>query len=377
MKKILPNTTINLICFDIISSMRITVKCKLNPTQEQVEILDETLSRCLGALNYVSKIAWEEKCFNRVVLHHFTYYKIKSKFELHSQICCAIINKVSFSYKTERKRMHIFKKAVLPLNINRTVRLKGTEIASISTISGRQKIALALGNYQKQMLAKAIKFCDSELIKRGKKFYLNIVIEIPDEPLKETENVIGVDMGIRNLATCSTGDNFSGEQVQAVRNRYHTLRQALQSKGTKSAKRHLKKLSGREKRFQEDVNHKISKQIVELAIKSNSAIALENLKNIRNTTKHRKDQRRSFHSWAFYQLRQFITYKAQMAGIPVFLVNPAYTSKTCSSCGSIGIRRGEHFHCPHCSFQADADFNASINISRAVVNQPIVATLTG
>lgn len=354
--------------------MKVTVCCKLNPDKKQIKILDKTLSKCLEALNYVSGIAWKKKCFGRVALHHLTYYKVKSKFKLSAQMVTSVRDKVSYSYKAEKEKQHIFKHPILPLNFPRTVSLKGLEIVSISTISGRQKIPLALGEYQKQMLAKATKYCDSVLIKRDKKFYLNICIEILDEPLKDTKDVIGIDMGIKNLATCSTGDNFTGEHVQSVCNRYQALRTVLQSKGSRSAKRHLKKMSGREKRFQKNTNHCISNQIIKLAQEANSAIALEDLTNIRKTAKHKKAYRGIFHRWAFYQLREFISYKAQRVGVPVLIVNPAYTSQVCSVCGNLGVRSGQSFHCLACSFQADSDFNAAINISKiAVVNQRIVS----
>jgi len=343
--------------------MNITIKCKLNPYEKQIKILDKTLSKCLDALNYVSNVAWKVKCFNRVALHHLTYYKIKFKFKLASQLCCSIKDKIAFSYKANKKKQHIFKQAILPLNFTRTISLKRLDIASVSTVKGRQKIPLALGEYQKEMLAKAIKFCDSELIKRDKKFYLNIVIELPDQPIRETKDVVGVDLGIKNIAVCSDGSKFTGEQVQKVRNRYDRLRSALQSKGTRSAKRHLKKMSGREKKFMRDVNHAVSKRIVELASQSISAIAMEDLTHIRKYARHRKKQRGTFHRWAFWQLRNFIGYKAQKSGTPIIMVNPAYTSQSCSSCGNLGIRNGSQFSCPFCGYKADADFNASKNIA--------------
>lgn len=356
--------------------MKIAIKCKLKPTEKQIKILDKTLSRCLGALNYVSKIAWNKKCFNRVALHHLTYYKVKKKFKLSAQTITAIRDKVVFSYRSNKKKEHIFKKAILPLNFNRTVTFKKSEIVSISTVSGRQKISLALGDYQKTNLSKAIKFCDSELIKRKDKFYLNIVIEIPDEPLKETRDAIGVDLGIISIATLSNGKNFSGDKVQSVREKNFRLKKSLQSKGTRSAKRHLKKMSGREKRFQKDVNHQISKQIVGFANKSKSSIALEDLKNITKNRRVRKAQRKKFHDWAFYQLRQFISYKAQREGLPVIVVKSAYTSQLCSICGNKGIRKRQNFYCPFCFFQSNADYNAARNIAlRAVFNQPIVASV--
>jgi len=356
--------------------MKITIKCKLNATVKQSKILDRTLKKCLEASNYISKIAWKNKCFNRVVLHHLTYYKVRKNFKLTSQICCAIKDKVVFSYKVDKKKEHIFKRAILPLNFVRTLRLINLEVASISTISGREKIKLQLGDYQRTNLSKAIKFCDSELIKVNNKFYLNITIELPDEPLKETKNIIGADLGINNIATLSNGKNFSGKKVQSVREKNFRLRNSLQSKGTRSAKRHLKRASGREKRFQKDINHQISKQIISFARETQSAVALENLKHIRKTAKRRKKQRRKFDSWAFYQLREFINYKAQREGIPVITIDPAYTSQLCSVCGTIGIRNGQDFHCSTCGFRANADYNAACNIAlRATVNKPIVASV--
>lgn len=354
--------------------MKITVKCKLDPTIRQAKILKKTLSKCLDAANYISQIAWKNKCFNRVALHHLTYYKTRKKFKLNAQITTSTRDKVAFSYKTDKRKEHTFKKAILPLNFIRTLRLINFETASISTISGRQKIKLQLSDYQRANLSKAIKFCDSELIKQNNKFYLNITIEIPDKPLKEARDILGVDLGINNIASLSNGKNFSGAKVQSVRKKNFRLRKSLQSKGTRSAKRHLKKLSGREKRFQKDINHQISKEIIEFAAETQSAIVLEDLKNIRKTTKHRKEQRRKFNSWAFYQLREFISYKAQRNGIPIIFVNPAYTSQLCSACGNMGVRNGQDFHCPICSFRANADYNAARNIaSRAAFNQPIVA----
>jgi IS605 OrfB family transposase len=354
--------------------MKMTVKCRLKPSEEQAGILNKTLVECLDASNYISGIAWKQHCFNRVALHHMTYHKTREKFGLTSQICCALKDNVVFSYKRDKKKQHIFKQAVLPLNFIRTISLKGLELASISTLSGRQKIPLILGDYQRQALSRAVKFCDSELFKRGRKFYLAITIEISEEPPKNPDKVLGVDLGIKNIAVCSEGSKFTGEQVQSVRNRHLRLRSALQSKGTKSARHHLKKMSGRERLFQASENHRISKQIIELASRNNSAIALEDLRYIRERARLRKEQRRDLHRWAFAQLRSFIAYKAQRTGIALYLVNPRDTSKTCSSCGQLGSRQGSQFSCPYCGYQADADFNASINIAqRAVVNHPIVS----
>jgi IS605 OrfB family transposase len=113
------------------------------------------------------------------------------------------------------------------------------------------------------------------------------------------------------------------------------------------------------------INHIISKQLVTTARATEKAIALEELTGIRQRTKVRKVHRSQHHAWAFYQLRQFVHYKAQDAGIVVVLVDPAYTSQTCHCCGNRGHRVRLNFSCPRCGYVGDADYNAACNIATA------------
>lgn len=147
--------------------------------------------------------------------------------------------------------------------------------------------------------------------------------------------------------------------------------------GTKSAKRHLKKLSGKERRFHRDVNHCVSGRLVAKAKGTGRAIALEDLKGIRNQTTVRRAQRSRHHTWTFRQLRSFIEYKAALSGVPVILVDPRGTSHICPECGhnekGNRVSRNE-FRCVRCGFAGPADHVAAINIAaRAAVNQPMVA----
>ena len=184
------------------------------------------------------------------------------------------------------------------------------------------------------------------------------------------EEPLGVDLGIVNLATDSDGQTYSGAAIEHTRQQVGTLKAALQTRGTKSAKRHLKQLSGREARFHRDTNHRISKQIVSKAKHSHKGIALEDLRHIRSRTERtvRKSQRHRHASWAFFQLRAFIAYKAAVAGVPVRYVSPRDTSRTCSQCGHCEkanrVSQAE-FLCRSCGFAAPADWNAAVNISRA------------
>jgi IS605 OrfB family transposase len=192
--------------------------------------------------------------------------------------------------------------------------------------------------------------------------------------LIEAEGVLGVDLGVKNIASDSMGGNFSGAELNGIRHRYFRLRRKLQKKGTKSAKRLLRKRRKKEHRFARDVNHQISRKIVDKALRHRLAIALEDLKGIRERTTVKKAQRRQHHSWAFHQLRQFILYKAQRAGVPVFLVDPKNTSRTCPSCGHVEKKNRKNrdwFHCQSCGFAGPADNVAASNIARrAAVNLP-------
>src|SRR5207245_7751131 len=159
----------------------------------------------------------------------------------------------------------------------------------------------------------------ADLLYRNGVFYLAVTLDVPTPTPDQPTDTLGVDLGIVNLATDSTGETFDGQQVEKTRQRMLNLRTALQKKGTKSAKRHLKKLSGKEARFRKNTNHVISKHIVQKAKQNKQAIALEELRHIRQRTERtvRHSQRARHSSWSFAQLRSFLSYKAALAGVPL------------------------------------------------------------
>lgn len=194
--------------------------------------------------------------------------------------------------------------------------------------------------------------------------------------------VMGVDVGENNLAAHSLGKVFGGEQLRDKRDRYLALRRRLQSNGSQSAKQKLRQVSGKEQRRVKHVNHETSKAIVCAAIEAGVAkITLEDLTHIRARIKAGKRMRGRLHRWAWRQLQTFVEYKAEAAGIAVEYVNPAYTSQTCSCCGSLGKRLKHRFVCDQCGLRAHSDLNASRNLARiggtvvplrAAVNTPDV-----
>jgi IS605 OrfB family transposase len=212
------------------------------------------------------------------------------------------------------------------------------------------------------------------MLVRGK-WYLAAVCDFDDPTLLRPEGVLGVDFGIVNIATDSLGERHCGAKVEAYRERYAKRRADLQRLGTRAAKRCLRRISGKQKRFQKHENHGISKRIVSAAERSRLGIALEDLKGIRARVKASKAQRRRLHNWGFGQLRAFIEYKAKQLGVPVVTVDPRDTSKECFACGCIDKRNRptqSELRCVECGHSDNADHNAAGNIvSRAIVTQPM------
>ena len=216
----------------------------------------------------------------------------------------------------------------------------------------------------------------TDLVLRNHKFYLAVVVDAPEESPYEPAGHLGVDLGIVNLAVDSDGETYKGEDVNEAMFRMDRIRTRLQGCASKSARRHLKRLSGHEARYRRDVNHVISKRLVAKAKDTGRAIILEDLKGIRAQTTVRKAQRRRHNSWSFNQLRTFIEYKAKVVGVPVMFVNPSGTSHTCPRCGVKAKRnrpKRSRFECVGCGLAGPADYIAALNIAtRGAVSRPIV-----
>ena len=261
---------------------------------------------------------------------------------------------------------------------------KPLDQVSLLTMQGRVLCKMLMGTRQRTMLTDTTwQNGSADLVWRKGIYYLHVTqshdnpnTTIPDTT--EQSDVIGVDLGIVQIATDSDGVQFSGAQVHTVRARYKLQRERLQKVGTPSAKRKLKRTAGKESRFQKDVNHCISKTLVAKAAITRKALALEDLTGIRDRITVRRAQRYERHSWAFFQLRLFIAYKAAFAGVSVIFVDPHYTSQTCSQvkchyCNAKNRKSQSEFVCLRCGLTMNADKNAALNIQWVAVNQPLVA----
>ncbi len=348
---------------------------------------DDDLKRTISLSNQACQecidTGMKEKTFNKTRLHHLTYRAIRTTHpELNSSLVTAVRDQASDMLKRLKLKKKPTKKqhSSIRLNHNTFRLLPDSKMVSISTIAGRKKYALKIPDYFKRY---NLKSSDSARIRTKKgRIFIDIIVEILIPKLKNIKRIIGVDRGVYNPAVTSDNTFFNSKKLREVKSRYKHLKGCLQRAGTRSAKRHLCRLSGRERRFVADVNHCISKAIVN---RDCDAIALEELRTGSMKRKGRtgKKTRRLIGNWSAKQLLSFIQYKAGMLGKSVILVNSHFTSQACNRCGDIrrANRKGKLFKCCVCSYSLHADLNASRNIaclakgkaSRLSVNQPFVA----
>ena len=368
------------------------VKLRVLPSAAQAAALEETLRTCNAAASWLSAQMHAARAFRKFDAQHRFYRDLRARFGLAAQPAIRVIGKVAESYAglranlaagsygppgSQRRRKIeespiVFRAAAaqpfdarclswqLPDDLGR-----GATV-SIWTLAGRMKCVPIMGSPQQLKLLRTSPPGESDLICRDGKWFLHATVEAPEAPLAEPANgFVGVDMGIVNIATTSTGEKASGSRLNAYRKRQARLRKRLQAKKTGSARRLLKKRRRKEARFAADVNHQISKRIVAEAERTGCGIAVEELTGIRDRVRLRKPQRATLHSWAFAQLGPFLAYKAKQAGVAV-QVDPAYTSQTCNACGWVDKRNRRSqavFKCGRCGFVGHADHNAAINIA--------------
>jgi IS605 OrfB family transposase len=238
----------------------------------------------------------------------------------------------------------------------RTSTLRGKQL-TFSSIGKRQRTILEVPEYFKKVF-ETWRFTGFQLLYCNNSFWIGLGFKT-EAPEKEDGEALGVDRGSHNIVATSQGDMFSGKRVMANRRRHLFNRKNLQAKGTRSAKRRLRALSGSEKRFCKQVNHLVSKWLV---ARNATVFVLEALSKI--SKKRKKHCNKRVSDWGFRQLEVFLKYKAEAAGKSVEYVSARYTSQRCNCCGHVakGNRKGNRFRCLSCGFSDHADFNAAMNI---------------
>ncbi|HEX6555728.1 MAG TPA: transposase [Ktedonobacteraceae bacterium] len=380
--------------------MERTVVVQLNPTPEQARTLKATLEQHTACFNAVAREGFTTACTNGVELHKRTYFPLRSQFpDLPAQLVCAARVKATEAVKSaltwKAKKEQAYPKQVAkaqkqgkPVPTFKPVRTPHSECAcirydqrsswvkwqsntcSLATICGRVELPFSIPAHLVQYAGN--KTCSADLCYRKGRFTLHIVVDLPVPQSSLSEEVIGVDLGMNRPAVTSNRQFLGEKRWKEQDRRAFRLKRKLQAKGTKSAKKHLKKLSGKQFRRHKDHDHVLSQLIVQHAAPG-STIVLENLKNIRENGKFgrgkkaskKRDKKRRLHSWSFAQLYFFVEYKAEARGMRVVKIDPRHTSQTCSKCGyqHRSNRRSQSlFLCRQCGYCLNADLNASKNI---------------
>ena len=383
--------------------MKLVVQVKLLPTPEQASALEATLRACNTAASDVAAVARETGTYRNYDLRKHVYAGIRADYALGAQAAQHVIKKVSDAYATlkanlragnygkpgSKRRRNVeanpvgFRwNAAQPYDARMLSWQADARTVSIWSTHGRLKGVAYTGSADQLKAIATSKIGESDLIFRDGMWFLYATVEVPEPELIDPSGFLGMDMGIANIAYDSDGTGYAGDRLNGYRRRQLRLRNRLQEKGTKSARRLLARRNKKEARHAANVNHRIAKTIVTEAVRTGRGIAVENLTGIRARDRLRKPQRVTLSSWSFHQLGGFLAYKARRAGVPLVQVDPRYTSQTCHGCGHRDKRNRpdqETFHCRSCGVVAHADHNAALNIAQrgvegwAAVNPPHVA----
>lgn len=382
----------------------ITLKLRLYPTSNQANLLEATMEQYQLASNLVSNYYFEHGFKPKQSdLQKSLYHLIRDTFGLKAQMAQSSFKTVLARYKTINTKLGRKPYKYLDSESGKWVSVKRNldwlqkpiqfsrpqcdlvsvrdwsfvkDQLSINTIGTREKIDYTAKGFEKYL--KQGKLGTARLVKSCGHYFLHVSCTLENTEFSKLnlKHVVGIDRGLRFLATTYDEQgktNFvSGNEIIAKRRKYKRLRQQLQRKGTKSAKRRLKAINQRENRWMSDINHQVTKTLVD-KYGSGTVFTIEDLTNVRFATeKVVKTKRYEQVSWAFYQFEQFLTYKAELQSSIVIKVDAHYTSQRCPKCGSIdklARNHGTHeYHCTYCGYTSNDDRIGAINIQMLGTN---------
>jgi putative transposase len=342
--------------------VKLTVCLKLQTTPADKAALLATLEQANAAANRISETAWKSGTFGQFALHKECYHSLRASTDLAAQLIVRVIAKVADAYKLDREHRRRFRPHGSIAYDDRILRY-GSDHVSIWSVEGRRSLPFLCDDQAHRLLA--TRQGESDLVYRDGVFYLFATVNAEEPAAGPVEDVIGIDLGIVNLAVDSDGTRHSGALLNSLRHRHRRLRAKLSRQFTGSARRLYNRRKRKERRFGTHVNHAISKRLVAEAQRTKRAMALEDLKGIRSRVRARQPQRATLSSWSFAQLRAFIEYKAKLAGVRVIFVNPRNTSRTCPDCGhceKANRSSQSHFLCKACGLAGLPDLFAALNL---------------
>ena len=383
------------------SSLTKTIKLRVNVTPEQIELFRQMTEQYRQACNFVSQYIFDNAFdLAYLSLNGALYADIRSQFGLKSQMAQSAIKTTIAKYKTVKEQLFQNPYRYKDENghwrsITRTLEwlwkpvffarpqadlvrdrdysfVDGGKTLSINTLGGRVKCPF-FGEHFTLYLDGSYVLGTAKLVELNGLWYLHIPVTkaVEDFEKENVRHVVGIDRGLRFLAVSYDEQGkttfVSGKKIATKRRKFQEVRRQLQSKGTKSAKRRLKAISGRENRWMSDVNHRISKTLVR-EYGENTLFVLEDLTGgsfEESNLSRGKKQNYALRSWSFYQLEQFLSYKARENKSEVLKVSAKYTSQRCPKCGTIHKENrdhSKHFYSCQCGYKSNDDRVGAINI---------------
>jgi putative transposase len=340
----------------------ITLKIRFFPKQSYGL---KTLSKeYIRVINLLTESAEKEGSFPKITTKN-----------IDSRLPSAVLNqairdaKSVFRKAKREKKRPILKKPTYYIN-NQNYSIGETTIAFPIIVDSKVKKTVfpAIITERDRQLLQYAKHGLMRIIEKSGKWYAQISLEISTQPTTG-EQVMGVDLGLKVPAVAVTNKGKTrffgnGRENKYMKRKFRCTRKKI---GKKKKLNAIRKLDDKEQRWMKDKDHKISRQIVNFAVSNQvSVIRLEQLTNIRKTTRTSRKNEKNLHTWSFYRLAQFIEYKANGVGIKVEYVNPAYTSQKCPSCSTLNKAKDRRYSCS-CEFHTHRDRVGAINIIHAPV----------
>lgn len=386
-----------------------TMKLHIHVSEEDEFLLKDLTTKYSEACNALSEYLFQHHFpMNFMVLQNAMYQTIRDMYGLKSQMTISACKTVTARYKSIQEQLYknpykwkdeddewhyetrtlewlwkpvMFRRPQADLVRNRdysfvTDKKTGEVLLSLNTLSKRVKVSFDVPDYFEKYFDGTWQFGTGKIVSLMGEWYFHIPMSKEDMEVFDKEkpsHVVGIDRGLRFILTAyderGKSTFISGKNIMRIRQKYNDVRAELQAKGTKSAKRRLKKLSGRENRWMSDVNHRLSKTLVE-TYGSGSLFVIEDLKDVSFSNDNLSNQsnkgRNDLRSWAFYQLEQYLTYKADAVGSCVLKVPANYTSQRCPKCGRILKENRHHdkhmYVCDACGYQSNDDRIGAMNL---------------
>jgi IS605 OrfB family transposase len=352
--------------------VRRTAITRFSVDEEQRKLLEDTVTEWERGCQIATDMAWGE-CSAKSDVQPLAYDDVREETDLGSQHAILATHQSAQAITGCIERRSEGKKVSKPTFTSptvtydtRTTTLFDDDTVSLSTTESRVRCSLALPDaddgYQRQYLdSDEWTVTESTLTARDGDYFLHIGFHRPktdtERNTAEDGTVLGVDLGIENLAVTSTAYFFSGRELSHRLREFEKVRGGLHQTGTRSARRTLEQSSRRELRYIRDVLHRASNALIDEALRYEcDVIAFENLTHIRDRTGASWG-----HKWAFRTLYEQAEYKAEAVGISVKQVGSAYTSKRCAECGFTADENRPtrtDFRCQKCESEANADYNA-------------------